>query len=63
MAERESEPSRPPPPGGSTGPVVEARIISARGARVTETVYVLSSGASSRLEIKGEVPARRSAPR
>jgi hypothetical protein len=64
MAEqRDSEPRLHAPPGGATGPVVEAKIISAKGARVTETVFILSSRAASRLEIKGEVPARPKAGR
>jgi hypothetical protein len=39
--------------------IVETRVVSPKGARVTETVFVLSSKASARLEIKGEVPARK----
>ena len=37
--------------------VVETRIVSPKGARVTETVFVLSDRAKRQLEIKGEVPA------
>lgn len=44
--------------GGASKAVVETRIVSPRGARVTETVFVLSSRASRLLEIRGEVPAR-----
>jgi hypothetical protein len=41
------------------GAVVETKIVSPKGARVTETVFVLSSRASRQLEIRGEIPARR----
>lgn len=39
--------------------VVETRVVSPRGARVTERVLVLSKDAAHRLEIRGEVPKRQ----
>jgi glycosyltransferase involved in cell wall biosynthesis len=39
--------------------VLESRIVSPPGARVTETVTVLSESAAKRLETKGEIPAAR----
>lgn len=38
--------------------VVETRVVSPRGARVTERVVVLSERAAQRLEIRTKVPAR-----
>jgi hypothetical protein len=38
--------------------VVETRVVSPRGARVTERVVVLSEKAAQRLEIRTKVPAR-----
>lgn len=41
--------------------VVETKIVSPEGARVVETVFVLSRRAARQLEIQGEVPAIRRA--
>jgi hypothetical protein len=49
----------PAPSDDAKGAVVETKILSPKGARVTETVFILSSSASRQLEIRGEVPARR----
>jgi hypothetical protein len=54
-----SEDSDGSPADDASGAVVEAKIVSPRGARVTETVFVLSSRASRQLEIRGEIPACR----
>ncbi len=51
------------PAGDAPGAVVETRVVSPKGARVTETVFVLSSRASRQLEIRGELPASRAAAR
>jgi hypothetical protein len=38
--------------------VVATKVVSPKGARITEQVIVLSERAAARLEIKGRVPAR-----
>jgi hypothetical protein len=50
-----------PKNGHATKAVVASKVVSKQGARVTETVFVLSRNASLRLQIKGELPERQKA--
>jgi hypothetical protein len=39
-------------------PVIRKEVVSRPGARVVETVYVLSPGATKRLQTSGRIPSR-----